>query len=204
MNEPLSRVESPAVVLPRDDVDTDQIIPARFLKGVDRAGLGECLFADWRRHPDGSLRSDVWLNHPDAAGRQILVAGRNFGCGSSREHAVWALLGAGFRVVVAGSFGDIFRANALKNGLLPVEVAPDRLLELHELLEDDRGRWLAVDLEAGTLTVPGWDVLPFSIDAFSRRMLLAGSDELGYLLALEPAIEAYEARHPGPVSTLPR
>jgi 3-isopropylmalate/(R)-2-methylmalate dehydratase small subunit len=202
MSKPVVRVDSAAVLLARDDIDTDQIIPARFLKGVDRRGLGEALFADWRRNPDGSLREDVALNRPESAGRQILVAGRNFGCGSSREHAVWALAEAGFRVVVASSFGDIFRANALKNGVLPIEVSAEELVELHRLLEDDPSRLLTVDLAAGTLAAPGWDVVAFSIDAFSRQMLLAGTDELGYLLALEPAITAYEARHVAPVSTL--
>ncbi|HJW20998.1 MAG TPA: 3-isopropylmalate dehydratase small subunit [Candidatus Limnocylindrales bacterium] len=201
MRTPIVRVESRAVVIERDDIDTDQIIPARFLKGVDRTGLGQALFADWRRNPDGSLRDELPLNRPEAAGCEILVTGRNFGCGSSREHAVWALAEAGFRVVVAASFGDIFRANALKNGLLPVEVSAEQLVELHRLLDDDPARPLTVDLLAGTLTAPGWDVVPFSIDAFSRRMLLEGTDELGHLLALEPAIKAYEARHPAPVTT---
>jgi 3-isopropylmalate/(R)-2-methylmalate dehydratase small subunit len=204
MTVPLARFDSPAVLLARDDIDTDQIIPARFLKGVDRRGLGAALFADWRCNPDGSLREDVALNRPESAGREILVAGRNFGCGSSREHAVWALAEAGFRAVVASSFGDIFRANALKNGLLPVEVSAEELVELHRLLEDDPSRTLTLDLDAGTLATPGWDVVAFSIDAFSRGMLLAGTDELSYLLALEPAIAAYEARHAAPISTLMR
>jgi 3-isopropylmalate/(R)-2-methylmalate dehydratase small subunit len=199
-HEPVRTVVSAAVLLPRNDIDTDQIIPARFLKAVTRDGLGEELFADWRREPDGAPRPEFPLNQPGMAGRQILVAGLNFGCGSSREHAVWALSSAGFRVVIAGSFADIFRNNALKNGLLPVAVDHGRLASLHSLLEREPDVSLAVDLERQTLTLPDAEVA-FEVDPFARRMLLDGTDELGYLLSLEPQVAAYERRHPARVST---
>jgi 3-isopropylmalate/(R)-2-methylmalate dehydratase small subunit len=131
MAEPLVRLASPAVLLAFDNIDTDRIIPARYLKAVTREGLAEALFFDWRRTPDGELRPEFPLNAPSAAGRAILVAGHNFGNGSSREHAVWALVGNGIRVVIAASFGDIFRSNAVKNGLLPLELDERSLGDLH-------------------------------------------------------------------------
>jgi 3-isopropylmalate/(R)-2-methylmalate dehydratase small subunit len=201
MPEPLVRVASAAVLLANDNVDTDQIIPARYLKAVTRDGLAEGLFADWRRTADGELRPDFPLNAPSAAGRSILVAGHNFGNGSSREHAVWALVGNGFRVVVAASFGDIFRSNAVKNGLLPLELDERTLGDLHEILEARPGAVVEVDLERCTLTLPGGDEASFAIDPFARRMLLDGTDELGYLLAREDAIAAWEASHPAAIST---
>ena len=203
MSEPFTRVDSAAVLLPRDNVDTDQIIPARFLKTVDRGGLADALFADWRYADDGSPRPEFVLNRRDAAGRQILVAGDNFGCGSSREHAPWALRGWGFRAVIASSFADIFRANALKNGLLPIEVAPEELIRIKDLLEAHPGLKLVVDLEAQELRLPDDSEIGFSVDAFARRMLLDGSDELGFLLAQASAVAAYEATHPPRVSTTP-
>ncbi len=202
MSEPFTRVESAAVVLARDNVDTDQIIPARYLKTVDRAGLGDALFADWRYADDGSRRADFVLNQPHAAGRQILVAGDNFGCGSSREHAPWALVAWGFRAVIASSFADIFRANALKNGLLPIEVAPEELTRITDLIEAHPDLELAVDLEAQELRLPDGSEIGFAVDAFARRILLDGTDELGFLLAQTEAIDAYEAVHPAHISTL--
>jgi len=171
------KIQSRVVKLAVDDVDTDQIIPARFLKVTDKAGLGEALFADWRG-------PDFALDRPEARGCQILVAGRNFGCGSSREHAPWALVGAGFRAVVARSFADIFRQNALKNGLLPVA--------LDEEIAD--GSTLTIDLASATVTLPDGGVRAFSIDPFSQHCLLHGQDELGFLLSHEARIAAWEAR----------
>ncbi len=200
--QPFSRVESSAVLLARDNVDTDQIIPARFLKTIDRAGLAKNLFADWRYAEDGSPRPDFVLNQPGSAGRQILVAGDNFGCGSSREHAPWALVEWGLRAVIASSFADIFRSNALKNGLLPIEVAPEELRRITQLLEAHPDLELTVDLEAQQLGLPDGSEIGFTVDAFARRMLLDGTDELGYLLAHADAMSAHEAEHPAPVSTV--
>ena len=200
--QPFASVTSAAVPIPRNDIDTDQIIPARFLKTVDRAGLGDQLFNDWRYLPDGSPNPEFVLNRPEMAGRAILVAGDNFGCGSSREHAPWALTAWGFRAVISSGFADIFRNNALKNGLLPIAVSPDELARVNALIDADPAAELTVDLEAQEVRLPDGGVLPFEIDSFARRMLLDGTDELGYLLSLEPAIEAYEASHPPRVSTL--
>jgi 3-isopropylmalate/(R)-2-methylmalate dehydratase small subunit len=180
---PLRRLTTQVVHLAADDVDTDQIIPARFLKGTTREGLGAHLFADWRRG-----QPDFVLDRPEAAGAQMLLAGRNFGCGSSREHAVWALRGHGFRAVAARSFADIFRANALKNGLLPIDVDE----RTHALLAQARGAEVTVDVETGTLTLPGRAVAAFDLAPFARYCLLHGLDELEFLLSQAPHIEAYE------------
>jgi len=204
VREPFARIESAALLVPRNDIDTDRIIPARFLKAVGREGLGEHLFADWSRREDGSPDPSFPLNRSDAAGRGILVTGHNFGCGSSREHAVWALMARGVRVVVAGSFADIFRNNALKNGLLPVQVGADRLEALVRTLEADPDATLTVDLETQVLGLPDGSEVRFEVDQFARRMLLEGTDELGYLLARAAEIEAYERRHSAPISTLAR
>jgi len=200
--EPFTQVVSAAVVIAHNDIDTDRIIPARYLKAVGREGFGELLFADWRRADDGSARPDFPLDRPGAVGRQILVSGHNFGCGSSREHAVWALMAWGFRVVVAGSFADIFTSNALKNGLLPVRVDEDRLETIGRMLEADPDAQLTVDLERQVLGLPDGSEIAFEVDPFGRRMLLDGTDELGYLLARTAEIDAYEGRHPAPISTL--
>ena len=196
MNEPFSVVRSAVVPILRNDIDTDQIIPARFLKTVNRAGLADQLFNDWRADPG------FVLNDPRMAGRQILLAGDNFGCGSSREHAPWALTAWGFRAVVSSSFADIFRNNALKNSLLPVAILPDELIELERLVATHPDAELIVDLEAQELRKPDGSSLSFSIDPFARRMLLAGTDELGYLQSLVPELEAYEEAHPPRISTL--
>ena len=200
--EPFTSVTSAVVPFPRNDIDTDQIIPARFLKTVNRAGLGDQLFFDWRYLPDGTPNPEFILNQPSMAGRAVLLAGDNFGCGSSREHAPWALMAWGIRAVVSSSFADIFRNNALKNGLLPIAVAPDVLERLFALVEADPGAAVTVDLEAQELRLPDGSVVAFEVDSFARRMILDGTDELGYLLNLEPQIATYEASHPPRVDTL--
>jgi 3-isopropylmalate/(R)-2-methylmalate dehydratase small subunit len=180
------------VVLPVNDIDTDQIIPARFLKTTDKLGLGKSLFADWRYLADGSPKADFVLNQPGAAGAQVLLAGDNFGCGSSREHAPWALTGFGFRAVVSTSFADIFKNNALKNGLVPVTVDAATHAELLAALAKDPAATVAIDLAAQTVTLPGGRAVRFPIDAFSRTCLLEGVDELGYILKHEARIAAHE------------
>ena len=182
-------VSSRALVLDRPDVDTDQIIPKQFLKRIERSGFGEFLFFDWRKDPGFEL------NAPEAEGARILLAGRNFGCGSSREHAAWAIQDWGFEAVVAPSFGDIFRQNSLKIGLLPVQLPA---AEVKELMARARtGEELTVDLEAGTA-----GGFPFELDDFSRQCLLEGLDEIALTLRLEDDLAAYEASHPAPISTL--
>jgi 3-isopropylmalate/(R)-2-methylmalate dehydratase small subunit len=188
--EPLRTFTSKTVILPIDNVDTDQIIPARFLKGTSKQGLGKQLFSDWRYDASGAPRPDFVLNRPEAAGAAVLVAGDNFGCGSSREHAPWALHDFGFRAVVSTSFADIFRSNALKNGLLPIALEP----ALHQRLLSSPGAAVTVSLEDQTLTLPDGTAARFSIDPFARYCLLKGMDELDYLRAQEPAIAAFEAR----------
>jgi 3-isopropylmalate/(R)-2-methylmalate dehydratase small subunit len=179
------------VLIPACDIDTDQIIPARFLKATDKQGMGDNLFADWRYHADGSPKSDFILNRPEAAGCQILLAGDNFGCGSSREHAPWALTGYGFRAVISTSFADIFRNNAMKNGLLPVIVDETTYQRLYDLVEESPRPEITIDLASQTLSYPGGSVT-FPIDPFSRACLLNGVDELGYILSFENEIAAFE------------
>ncbi len=183
------------VPLQINDVDTDQIIPARFLKATDKLGMGDHLFADWRYNADGSPQPDFVLNKPEHRGAQILLAGDNFGCGSSREHAPWALIGFGFRAVISTSFADIFRNNALKNGLLPIVVTSETHRELFELLEEAPRAEVTIDLASQTVTLPGGKAVSFPIDGFSKSCLLNGVDELGYLLSFEEKIAAYEAAH---------
>jgi 3-isopropylmalate/(R)-2-methylmalate dehydratase small subunit len=200
--EPFESFTSRVIPLPAENVDTDQIVPARYLKITDKAGLGEALFHDWRFTADGSLQDPPFiLDRPEMAGRRILLAGDNFGCGSSREHAPWALVAWGVRAVITTSCADIFRGNALKNGLLPIVVDPERHQQLFELVAADPGVELAVDLEAQVVHLPGDEDLPFSVDPFSKLMLLRGTDELGYLLDQAPAIDAWEAGHAGRVDT---
>lgn len=186
------------VCLPIDNIDTDQIIPARFLKTVSKQGLGDQLFYDWRYDAAGNPRPDFPLNQPQAKSRAILVAGDNFGCGSSREHAPWALKQFGFRAVISTRFADIFKGNALKNALLPIVVPP----ELHQQLLANPEWMLEVDLSAQTLGLPDGRRVEFPIDAFAKRCLLDGVDELGYILSKEDAIRAYEARRPLSINTL--
>ncbi len=193
--DPLTAFSAPAIALRINNIDTDQIIPARFLKVTDKAGLGQNAFADWRSLPDGSPNPDFILNRPEAQGAQILLAGDNFGCGSSREHAPWALLGAGIRAVISTSFADIFRNNALKNGLLPIAVSPETHAMLFDVLAELPAAAWQVDLAAETVTLPTGDTFSFQIDPFARVCLLQGTDELGYLLSFKDAIGAYEAAH---------
>ena len=183
---------SRVVVLPVNDIDTDQIIPARFLKTTDKNGLGKSLFADWRYEADGSPKADFPLNAPSAAGAQVLLAGDNFGCGSSREHAPWALTGWGLRAVISTSFADIFKNNALKNGLLPVAVDAASHAELLAALQREPGATVAIDLAAQTVTLPGGKAVRFPVDPFARTCLLEGVDELGYILKHEARIAAHE------------
>jgi len=185
---------SHAVPLPAENVDTDQIIPARFLKVTDKSGLGDSLFCDWRYLKDGSDNPDFVLNEAASQGAQILVAGNNFGSGSSREHAPWALVGWGFRAIISTGFADIFKSNALKNGLLPVEVSPEVYKSILEAVQLDRATKITIDLPTQTVTGPGGLEASFPIDAFSKHCLLQGIDQLGYLLSFGEEISAYEQR----------
>jgi 3-isopropylmalate/(R)-2-methylmalate dehydratase small subunit len=188
--EPIQQIRSRTAVLPYTNIDTDQIIPARFLRTTTRQGLGQYLFADWRRNADGSLNESFPLNRAEAAGCSILVADRNFGCGSSREHAPWALLDYGFRAVISTAIADIFTTNSLKNGLLPIQV------------DEASGQWLlehpgaevTIDLPSATLQLPTGLTLTFPIEAFARYCLTQGVDELGFLLAQQAKIQAFERR----------
>jgi 3-isopropylmalate/(R)-2-methylmalate dehydratase small subunit len=186
--DPITVIRSRTVVMPSSNIDTDQIIPARFLTTTTRAGLGVSLFADWRYDAAGRPRPDFVLNRPEADGCRVLVAGRNIGCGSSREHAPWALLDYGFRAVVSTEIADIFRNNSLKNGLLPVVVDEDT----HAWLLEHPGAEVEVDLAATELRLPGGRAARFPVEAFARYCLMNGIDELGYLLGQRDAIERYE------------
>ena len=186
--QPLKRIESRSVVLPVADVDTDQIIPARFLTTTTREGLGESLFNDWRYLPDGSDNPDFVLNQPEASGCTILVADRNFGCGSSREHAPWALTDYGFQAVISSEIADIFRSNSLKNGLLPIIVDDDIL----GWLLRNPGADLAVDVGTSTLTLPDGRSVTYPIDSFARYCLLEGIDQLGFLQQHDSDISKFE------------
>jgi 3-isopropylmalate/(R)-2-methylmalate dehydratase small subunit len=199
--EPFNTLTSRVVVLPVDNIDTDQIIPARFLKTTEKTGLGRALFSEWRYHADGAPKHDFVLNHPAAQGVTVLLAGDNFGCGSSREHAPWALADFGFRAVISTSFADIFRNNALKNGLLPVivdAVTHQRLLDLAA----DPSIEVTVDLDTQTLHLPDGSRVTFPIDGFSKTCLLEGVDQLGYLLLHQSQVTTYEQTHPARVNTL--
>jgi len=190
--------------LPVDNIDTDQIIPARFLKVTDKLGLGKVLFCDWRYEgtcPSVELageappRDDFVINKPEYQGAQILLAGDNFGCGSSREHAPWALTAFGFRAIISTSFADIFRNNALKNGLLPVQVDAQTHSDLLDLAEESALAEVSIDLESQTVTLPGGRKVSFLIDSFAKTCLLKGVDELGYLISFAPQVAAYEEAH---------
>jgi 3-isopropylmalate/(R)-2-methylmalate dehydratase small subunit len=188
--EPIRTFQSRYVVLPIANIDTDQIIPARFLKTTTKKGLGQQLFADWRYNADGSPKPDFILNRPEATGAQVLVGGDNFGGGSSREHAPWALTDYGFRAVISTSFADIFRNNALKNGLLPITVSK----ELHQRLLDSPGGTVTINLEAKTITLADGTSATFPVESFARYCLLNGVDELGFLLGREKEIAEFERR----------
>jgi 3-isopropylmalate/(R)-2-methylmalate dehydratase small subunit len=197
-----TRFESRLVPLPVDNIDTDQIIPARFLKTISKDGLGDQLFNDWRYDAEGRPKPDFILNEPRAKGVEILLAGDNFGCGSSREHAPWALTQFGFRAIVSTSFADIFRQNSLKNSLLPVIVPREVHGELFAMVEKDQNAKVTVDLAEQKLLLPDGRAVEFPVDGFAKHCLLEGVDELGYILGQEPAIAAYEAKHQGTINTL--
>lgn len=189
--EPIRSLESRTVVLPFTNIDTDQIIPARFLTTTTKEGLGQRAFADWRYDASGAPNPDFILNRPEAQGCSILVAGRNFGCGSSREHAPWALLDFGIRAVISTEIADIFRNNSLKNGLLPIVIDE----QSHRWLLDNPGVNVRIDLEANTVSLPNGSSVSFPIEGFARYCLLNGIDELGFLLQKNDAIARYEQAH---------
>lgn len=188
--EPIKKIQSRTAVIPSSDIDTDQIIPARFLRATTREGFGKNLFADWRYNADGSDNAAFVLNQPQAKGCSVLVGGRNFGCGSSREHAPWALLDYGFKAVISTEIADIFRSNSLKNGLLPIVVDE----ATHAWLLANPGAEITVDLETTTLTLPGGRAVKFPVEPFARVCLLNGVDQMGYLLNQDAAITAYEKK----------
>lgn len=190
--------ESRLVPMPVDNIDTDQIIPARFLKTISKEGLGDQLFNDWRYDAEGKPKPDFILNRPESRTAQILLAGDNFGCGSSREHAPWALTQYGFRAVISTSFADIFKQNSLKNSLLPIVVPQD----VHADLFRNPDQIVKVDLAAQTITLASGRVVEFPVDEFSKHCLLEGVDELGYILQQAPAITSYEAQRTGSIDTL--
>ena len=200
--EKVSRIRGSIVAIPVNDIDTDQIIPARFLKVTDKEGLGKAAFCDWRYLEDGETPNpDFILNRPEYRGASVLIAGNNFGCGSSREHAPWALLGAGFQAVISTDFADIFRNNSLKNGLLPIIVDEETQRQLFSLAEEDPSASVSVDVEAQTLTLPDGRALGFPLDGFAKYCLLNGVDQLGYLLALDDEVRAFESANPQRVAT---
>lgn len=188
----IETVRSRSVVMPVNDIDTDQIIPARFLTTTSRDGLGQNLFFDWRYNSDGTTNGEFVLNQPEAEGCSILVAGNNFGCGSSREHAPWALLDFGIRAVVSTEIADIFRSNSLKNGLLPIVVDADT----HAWLVANPGAELTIDVRASTLELPDGRAVGYPIDPFARYCLIEGIDQLGFIRKNENAIGAFEENRP--------
>ena len=197
--KPFHSVSGPVAVLDRTDVDTDQIIPKQFLKRIERTGFGQFLFFDWRFDQGGLLKQDFELNHPDAAGAKILIAGANFGCGSSREHAAWALQDYGFEVVIAPSFGDIFAMNCFKIGLVSIVLPPAEIRTLIDAVGG--GAFAEVDLERQLIVDPAGREIPFEFDAFQRHCLLNGLDDIARSLTHEDRIEAYEESHPARVNT---
>jgi 3-isopropylmalate/(R)-2-methylmalate dehydratase small subunit len=196
--KPFTNFESRLVPLPNNNIDTDQIIPARFLKTTSKEGLDKQLFCDWRYDEKGNPKPDFILNQPRVKGAEVLLAGDNFGCGSSREHAPWALTQFGFRAVISTSFADIFKQNALKNSLLPIVVTPEIHAELLKLAEEAK---VQIDLAAQKLTLPNGKSVEFPVDGFSKHCLLNGVDELGYIQQQEPAIAAFEAARQGSIDT---
>jgi len=190
------------VAIPTENIDTDQIIPARFLKVTDKQGLGDNLFCDWRYKADGSPIEDFVLNTKQAKQAKILVAGDNFGCGSSREHAPWAIMGYGFRAVISTSFADIFRNNSLKLGLLPIVIDKETHFQLLSLIEEEPATQVTIDLENQSIQLPDGRKVGFPIDNFSKTCILNGVDQLGYLQSHAAAVEAFESSHPNRVNTL--
>ncbi len=203
MAEPFTVFASKVVPLPAENVDTDQIVPARYLKVTGKAGLAEALFRDWRFNEDGSLKDPPFvIDRPGMPGRQILLVGDNFGAGSSREHAPWALAAWGVRAILSTSYADIFRSNSLKNGVLPIVVDPATHARLFDLVARDPDAELTVDLSEQGVLLPDGTTIDFDIDPFAKRMILAGTDELGYLLAKDAQISAWEAAHPPRINAL--
>ena len=203
MAEPFRTFTSAVIPLPAENVDTDQIVPARYLKVTDKNGLRDALFHDWRYDEDGGLREPLFvMDRVAMLDRQILLVGDNFGTGSSREHAPWALTSWGVRAILSTGFADIFRNNSLKNGLLPIVVSPEVHARLWQLIADDPDAELTIDLAEEGVLLPDGSTIEFSIDPFAKRMLLAGTDELGYLLTKEAELAAWEAAHPPRVDTL--
>ncbi|MBP6473284.1 MAG: 3-isopropylmalate dehydratase small subunit [Chloroflexi bacterium] len=190
------------VAIPTENIDTDQIIPAQFLKTISKQGLGKNLFFHWRYNEDGTPKADFPLNQPEAGGAAILLAGDNFGCGSSREHAPWSLMDHGFQAVISTSFADIFRNNSLKNGLLPIIVDEETHRQLLSLVAEEPKTQVSVDLASQTVVLPDGRSVPFPIDNFSKTCLLEGLDPLGYLLKQSEHVAAYEAAHPARVNAL--
>jgi 3-isopropylmalate/(R)-2-methylmalate dehydratase small subunit len=203
MPEPYTTVSSKLIPLAAENVDTDQIIPARFLKTTEKSGLADALFNDWRYLPDGSPNPDFVLNRPEMQGRQVLLVGDNFGAGSSREHAPWALTSWGIRAVISTSFADIFRSNSLKNGLLPIVVDAATHRRLWDMIEADPDAGVTIDLAEQGMLLPDGTTYDFEVDPFARQMLLAGTDEIGWVLQRVEAIDAWEAAHPARVDTTP-
>jgi 3-isopropylmalate/(R)-2-methylmalate dehydratase small subunit len=200
--EPIKTFGSRIVALPVNDIDTDQIIPAEFLKVTNKDGLAQGLFKAWRFNPDGSPKPDFVLNRPEVQGAEVLIAGDNFGCGSSREHAPWALQGYGFKAVISTSFADIFRSNSLKNGLLPIVVDPETHQQLVSLAEEDPATSVTVDLAAQKVILPDGRQVSFPIDSFAKHCLLNGVDQMGFLIAEDDAISAFETANPARVETI--
>jgi 3-isopropylmalate/(R)-2-methylmalate dehydratase small subunit len=200
--EPFRTFTSAVIPLPAENVDTDQIVPARYLKVTAKEGLRDALFHDWRYDEDGGLKEPLFvMDRVAMLDRKILLVGDNFGTGSSREHAPWALTAWGIRAILSTSFADIFRNNALKNGLLPIQVETERHRQLFALVDANPTAQLTVDLEAQVVHLPCDEDLPFEVDPFARMMLLAGTDEMGYLIDKLPQIDAWEAAHPSRVDT---
>jgi 3-isopropylmalate/(R)-2-methylmalate dehydratase small subunit len=199
--EPIIKFSGSIVAIPLNNVDTDQIIPARYLKVTDKQGLGEAAFSDWRYNADGTPKPDFVLNKPEYQNANVLIGGHNFGCGSSREHAPWALIGAGFQAVISTYFADIFRNNSLKNGLLPIVVDEATQQQLVSLAQEDPSTTVSIDLENQTLILPDGRAVNFPIDSFSKHCLLNGIDQLGYLLGLDDDIKGYEHDHTARVHT---
>jgi 3-isopropylmalate/(R)-2-methylmalate dehydratase small subunit len=200
--EQFTTLKATMVSIPTENIDTDQIIPARFLKVTDKNGLGENLFFDWRYDASGNPKPDFVLNTEQGKKARILVAGDNFGCGSSREHAPWAIMGYGFRAVISTSFADIFRNNSLKLGLLPIIVDQDTYLQLMSLIEEEPDTEIRIDLQSQTVQLPDGRKIDFPIDNFSKTCILNGVDQLGYLQGHTSAVEKYEANHSDRVNTL--
>ena len=193
-------LSSVGIPLPQKNIDTDQIIPARYLKVIDKASVAEGLFADWRFNSDGSEKADFIFNQPEYKQAKILLAGDNFGCGSSREHAPWAITGWGIQAVISTSFADIFKNNSLKNGLLPITVDDETHQTLFDLVEEAPQAEIKIDLESQSVALPGGVSFGFEIDPFAKKCLLTGVDQLGYILSFEEQISQFEKDHAAIIS----